>query len=211
VASAAGDFGREEDLQGRIDAARQGSSEALGELLKFYRDYLLLVAVQELDPNLRAKVAPSDLVQETFLKAQQDIGRFQGETGDEFRAWLRRIMMHHLANVGRSYRDVESRAVDREQSLEQHLADLAAEALVAPGESPSAELVAQEEDAALHRALACLAAEHREVIRLRYEEHLTFPEIGRRLSRTGDAVRKLFARAIVELTELLKEASHEPP
>ena len=48
-----------------------------------------MVANQELSPELAAKLGPSDLVQETFLKAHCEIGRFHGHTEADLLAWLR--------------------------------------------------------------------------------------------------------------------------
>ena len=56
-----------------------------------FRHYLLRIAEQELDPDLRAKGGASDLVQLTFLEAQRDFARFHGDTAAELRAWLRRL------------------------------------------------------------------------------------------------------------------------
>ena len=61
-----------------LAAARGGSSDALGQALEACRGYLLTIAQHELDPGLRAKAAASDLVQETFLKAQLHFSDFQG-------------------------------------------------------------------------------------------------------------------------------------
>ena len=62
-----------DEFAGWLIAARAGSSEALGRALEACRRYLLLVAEQDLDPDLRAKGGASDLVQQTFLEAQQGI------------------------------------------------------------------------------------------------------------------------------------------
>jgi RNA polymerase sigma-70 factor (ECF subfamily) len=83
-----------------IGSARNRSQEALGRLLDACRPYLLLVANQQLRPELRAKVGPSDVVQETFLRAADKFVQFQGSTEPELLAWLRRILLNHLANVG---------------------------------------------------------------------------------------------------------------
>src|SRR5262245_58290664 len=73
-----------------LSDARAGSPEALGAVLEACRGYLLLIAQGELSPDLRAKAGASDLVQQTFLDAQRDFGRFRGESVAELRAWLRR-------------------------------------------------------------------------------------------------------------------------
>ena len=69
-----------------IREAGGGSSEALGRLLELCRPYLTLVADQHLSPNLRAKVNPSDLVQDTCLEAHRDFARFTGTTEDDLLA-----------------------------------------------------------------------------------------------------------------------------
>src|SRR5262245_48250334 len=88
-----------------LAAARSGSREALGLLLDTCRRYLLLVADRELAQELKAKGGASDLVQETFLEAQRDFAGFQGSSEDEFRAWLRRLLLNNLANFARRYRE----------------------------------------------------------------------------------------------------------
>jgi RNA polymerase sigma-70 factor (ECF subfamily) len=52
--------------------ARDGDQSALGKLLDLYRNYLRLVARSLIGAGLRVKLEPSDLVQETFLKAHRD-------------------------------------------------------------------------------------------------------------------------------------------
>ena len=58
--------------------ARRGDQAALGKLLELYRNYLRLVARSLIGVALKVKVEPSDLVQETFLKAHQEFGGFRG-------------------------------------------------------------------------------------------------------------------------------------
>src|SRR5690348_7072097 len=94
--------------------ARAGSREALGQVLEVFRGYLLLIADRELDPRLRAKGGASDLVQETFLEAQRDFVGFHGDSAEELRAWLRRLLLNNLANFTRQYRERAKRDVGRE-------------------------------------------------------------------------------------------------
>src|SRR5262245_35621598 len=94
-----------------LSAARSGSREALGELLEGCRGYLLMVARDKLDADLRAKEGPSDLVQETFLEAKRDFGQFQGASEAELLAWLRRVLLNNVANFTRRYRTAGKRTV----------------------------------------------------------------------------------------------------
>src|SRR6516165_9338508 len=91
------------DAAGWLPEARAGSREALGRALEACRRYLLLIADRELDPALRAKGGASDLVQQTFLEAQRDFGRFQGDSEEELLAWLRQLLRHNLAFSSRHY------------------------------------------------------------------------------------------------------------
>ena len=194
-----------------LEAARRGSHEALGRLLESWRHYLLLVAREELPADLRGKVGASDLVQQTFLEAQQDFGRFRGGTEDEFLGWLRRILRNNVANLTRQYSGTGKRQVGREVPL----ADVPSGELGggrAGGEpSPSAQALGREQDEALERALARLPEHYRQVIRWRNYERCSFEEVGRRLGRSAEAARKLWGRALDELQKHLGPTDAPPP
>jgi hypothetical protein len=68
------------DLDRWIEAARRGSGDALGQVLAYCQQYLLALADHELTPDLQAKLGASDLVQDTFLEALRDFGKFQGDS-----------------------------------------------------------------------------------------------------------------------------------
>src|SRR5262245_21162782 len=105
------------DVEQLLAAARAGSREALGEALALCRQYLLAVANRQVNPALRAKAGPSDIVQQTFLEAQRDFDRFHGSTADELQAWLKNLLLHNAADFARGFTGTEKRAVDREVGL----------------------------------------------------------------------------------------------
>jgi RNA polymerase sigma-70 factor, ECF subfamily len=196
-------------LAGWLNAARAGSADALGEALQVYRGYLMLIAEEELEPDLRAKSGPSDLVQETFVKAQRDFAGFRGGTEAEWRAWLRRILLNALADLRDHYRGTAKRRVDREVALtpddssQEPGGNLAADQL-----TPSKWAVEQEQTEALRRLLEALPEDYRLVLRLRYEEDRSFEEISRVMNRSVNAVQKLWARAVARVQQDW-EAQHE--
>ncbi len=57
----------------------------------------------------------------------------------------------------------------------------------------------------LQQALRQLSPDHEAVIRLRNWERLSFAEIGQRLGRSEEAAKKLWARAITRLKEVLPD------
>jgi len=186
-----------------IEAARDGDPEAMGRVLELFRDYLLLVANKELEPDLRAKLGGSDLVQETFLGAQRDLASFRGQSEMEWRLWLRGILVHLLANHRRQYRSTSKRRVDREVPL----ATSPRCDWPASSPSPSTNLAAQETESALMSALDCLAENHRNVVLWRHRDRLPFEEVGRRLGVSAEAARKCWERALRALRKELG-ASH---
>jgi RNA polymerase sigma-70 factor, ECF subfamily len=185
-----------------LAAARAGSREALGQVLEACRGYLLLLARRECDPELQAKGGASDLVQETFLEAQQDFAQFHGSSEEELRAWLRQLLLHNLANFVRRYRTTAKRQLGREVGVDAGgSAAGGGGTLPADVPSPSGLAMAHEQAEALRRALGRLPEDYRQVILFRYQEQRPFEEIARLMHRSSNAVRTLWSRAIRRLRQ----------
>lgn len=199
------------DFPALLARAHDGCGESAGRLLDTCRTYLLLVANREIDPALRAKVGASDLVQDTFVKATAQLEQFEGRTADELLAWLRRILLNHLTDVSRAYHQSDKRRLGLEVSLN---ADPGGRRLrgrlAAPDETPGQEASVREDTAAVESALARLSEPHREVLLLHNRDGLPFPEIGARLGKSADAVRKQWARAVEAVGRML-ENGHDAP
>jgi len=190
------------DVSRLIDEARRRRPEALDRLLESYRNYLALLARTGIDASLQGKADPSDLVQETLLKAHQRFAQFRGKTEAELAAWLRQILARNLRDLVRQYHRAEARRVSREQSLEDVLGQSSqnlGQLLAARGASPSESAQRRELSVVLADALADLAADHREVIVLRSIEELDWDQVARRMGRSQGAVRILWTRALKQL------------
>lgn len=188
-----------DDWERLIQAAQDGSDEALGRLVKQCRSYLLLVANSELDRQLHAKVAPSDVVQETLLRAHEHFEQFNGSSEKEFLAWVRRILLNQVVNVKRDLRRAK-RDVNREQPIAGNSRISAPPIDPATGDPTPSRQVAQDETSqALAEALARLPEDYRQAVIMRSWKRLSFAEIGKRLDRSEDAARKIWYRALERL------------
>jgi len=181
-----------------LSTARDGSLATVWDLLALCRSYLLQVAAQRLDPALRAKANPSDLVHETLLEAYRDFANFRGQSEAEWLAWLRQLLVYNLANFERRYFGTAMRQVQREVSLADD-----ADTVPALGPSPSSVLSASELEQAVARQLERLSEHQRLAIIWHHRDGLPFDEIGRRLQRSADAARRLWSRAVDRLQELM--------
>jgi RNA polymerase sigma-70 factor (ECF subfamily) len=198
------------DPEQLLQRARAGDGAALGRLLELYRHYLTLLARLEIGRRLRGKVEDADVVQEAFLKAHRDFGRFRGGTEAEFVAWLRQILAWTLANQVRRYLGTQRRDALLERSLADEL-DQSSRALdrglAVPHSSPSERAARRERAVLLADALGRLSEDYREVIILRHLEGLPFAEVAGRMGRSAVGVKKLWARALRQLRRTLGEHS----
>lgn len=189
-----------------IRLAREGEAESLGELLGSYRNYLRLLAATCLDAGLRGKADPSDVVQDTLLKAYQGFHQFRGTTEHELVAWVRQILVRNLADLHRKF-SLQGRRVSRERSLESAMdrSSLMLRNLVpSHGPSPSQGAQQQELGVILADALAELEPEDREVVVLRNLQELDWNDIAKRTGRSPDAARMLWTRALQRVGGLLR-------
>jgi RNA polymerase sigma-70 factor (ECF subfamily) len=188
--------------QGLPEVARPAPDPELGPRLEVYRSYLTILARMQIGRRLQGKVDPADVVQETFLHAVRDFAQFRGTSDRELAGWLRQILAARLADLCRRYCGTQARDVGLEQSLQveldqsSHVLDAA---LVAPLTSPSQQAARREQTTWLAEALERLPADYRAVLVLHHLEECDFPEVARRMGRSVEAVKKLWARALARL------------
>jgi RNA polymerase sigma-70 factor, ECF subfamily len=182
-------------LESWLESARRGDREALGRALLCFREYLLLVANEELQPGLGAKEGASDIVQDTFYRAHRGFAEFRGRSEAEWRSWLRTILIRCLAQHHRHYRSTAKRQQGREVPLD--LGSVRAPEARDP--TPSRELARREREATLVAAVDRLPPHYREVVIWHHREKLPFDEIARRRDISAEAARKLWTRALGRL------------
>lgn len=198
-------------LAQQLQQARKGDIAAIGHVLEIYRSYLRLIGCTFIGRGLRSKLDPSDVVQETLLKAHRDFGTFLGEGEPELVAWLRRILVHTVIDQTRYYA-AQGRQVGRQASLESMLEQSSQEvrrALTDTSPSPSEVAVQREWADLVAHALAQLPDDYRKVFLLRNVDHVPLAEIAAQLGRSPNAIHKLWTRAMLSLRKELQKEREE--
>jgi RNA polymerase sigma-70 factor (ECF subfamily) len=174
--------------------------------LEPYRNYLYLLARLQLDPGLRSILDPSDVVQQTLLKAQTGREQFRGQSEGELLAWLRTILARVLTDLARKHgprlrgHEFALEAIeDSSVRLERYLAG--------DDTSPSGRAVRQEETVRLAEALAGLPEDQRTALELKHFHDVPVAEISRTMGKSPSAVAGLLYRGLRALRVSLTEDS----
>lgn len=194
-----------------LEMARRGCPTALGRLFELARAHLTILAENDLPSAIRAKVAASDIVQETACDVHQAFSGFTGSTPEEFLGWLRAILQHNVIDAVRRFEGALKRDVRRETPLRSG-DDLPAatrgfEGISAYGGPAEKSAIRREDASAIAAAVERLPDDYRLVLQLRYWDGLTFQQIGARMGRSAEAVRKVWYRAVQRLQADLRERS----
>jgi RNA polymerase sigma-70 factor (ECF subfamily) len=144
-----------------------------------------------------------------MLKALKHQDQFRGKTEEQWRAWLRQILAHSIADAFRQ--QPREKVI---QSLEQSSTQL--EALLADeARSPSSQAQHMELLLKLGEGLSQLTPDEQTVVELRFLHvpRCSLPEIAKHLNRpTAKSVASLLARAMEKLRSfLIAESSGGTP
>jgi len=194
----------EPDTDALLDRAQSGDATARQRLLVRHRWRLRRMVAIRLDPGLAARVDASDIVQEALADAARKLDAYLARRPLPFFPWLRRLAGERLAKAHRRHRALR-RAVGREELpplTDASIRDLTRR-LLDSNPSPSQDAERQEQVARARSALARLNERDREVLVLRYLEHLTTAETAAVLGITEGAVKLRHLRALDRLRIVL--------
>jgi RNA polymerase sigma-70 factor (ECF subfamily) len=176
------------------------------EALEPFRRYLEVLARLHLDPRLRGKLDPADIVQQTLLRACAALPELRGHAPENLAAWLRTILARTLADTVKHYHR-DCRDVDLEHPLQADLdrsSSGLAGWLAADQTSPSKAAQRNEELFRLADALAALPEPLREVVLRKHCRGQTLQQIADHLGRSVPAVASLLRRGLKELRQRLQ-------
>lgn len=202
--------GNTNELEQLLGEALAGSTSAKNELFGQLQNYLTYIAQQHQSSKLAAKAGASDIVQQTLMHAAEDFSSFRGSTAEQFRGWLRQILVNEARELNRRF-TAQRRSVSQEQNLAPAVTDSQpwggdpADSLL----TPCSEAMAKEQAQGIMKSLEKLPEEMRLVIQLRNWERLQFNEIAERMGISLSSAAKLWYRALAELQRLHSES--EPP
>jgi RNA polymerase sigma-70 factor (ECF subfamily) len=177
--------------------------------LNDYRGYLHLLARLQLNPRLHSNLDPSDVVQQTLLKAHENLNQFRGQSEAELATWLRKILTNTLIDALRRCR-ARSPEAGLERSLERAVeqSSVRLEAwLAADCSSPSEQAVHHEQLRQLSEALNQLPADQQLALELKHLQGCSVEDISLQMGRSKSAVGGLLRRGMKRLRELMEVSS----
>jgi RNA polymerase sigma-70 factor (ECF subfamily) len=175
----------------RVEQARDGNGEALGELFRELRPDVLRLCTRLLGP-----VDAEDATHEVFQRAQRRLDSY--DSAQPFRRWLLSIASHHCIDRLRR-RNLEKRLFEPGGTGDADVEDLATHT-----SSALDGIVRGERQAAVQAALDRLPERYRAPLVLRYFTELGYDEIGEELGVARAQVASLLFRGKQRLRDMLR-------
>jgi RNA polymerase sigma-70 factor, ECF subfamily len=199
------------DTDQLLTLAASGDQSATQKLLDRHRPRLRSMVAVHLDPRISARVDPSDVVQEALVEAYKRLPAYAQDRAISFYPWLRQIAWQRLLKLHHKHLSATRRSVQREQRAELPLPDDSmqqlANQLVSSSTEPGQRLVKQEIQQRVRAALDELRHADREVLVMRYLEHMSITEISETLELNPATVKKRHTRALQRLGRILGDVS----
>ena len=175
-----------------------------------YRSYLLFLARLQVNTWLQGRLDPSDVVQETLMKAVRATRdapeQSNGQSPAQRAAWLRQILANTLKNLAKEHRRAQ-RDVRRDISLEASLeasSTRLAEVFASVEPSPSQRFSAQELLLRFTGRFETLPEAQQQAVVLQKFEGLPLGETAERMGVSRDTVIGLLRRGLRQLRDALR-------
>lgn len=182
---------------------RRKDAKAIDKLLERYRPLLRAIIANEIDPALRAKVDPSDLVQDTCLEVVRVYPKVEFVRSKQFLTYLQQVLINKLHDIRRKYLLSKKRNVRLERTF---LPDQAVDPTEA-GMAAIDQMINEELCERTRQVLTELPLEIQKVLHMRFRKNMTYKQIGERIGRSEDDVRMLIKRCLNRLQQQLRSPS----
>lgn len=184
---------------GLVERFKRGETEAFSLIFQKYRRRLAVLVHYKMSPELRSSIEADDVLQEVFLTAAQDMGKFTYQSPGSLMAWLSRIADHAIVDAAR-YQNRGKRHAEEMLRFRSGSNPVGPEPV--DRETPSRIFSRAEDMQILLKKLDALPSEYRESILLAKFEGLTTQEISERLKKSRESVALTLHRALKRFREL---------
>ena len=191
---------------GLLQQIEIGEAEAFDALMRRHLPDIKRSVQRRLKPQMRPRVDPSDVIQETQHEVFSRMDDFLKRRPMSFRLWLLRTAHERLLDTERTHLRAAKRTADREVPLPDASSMQLAARFCQGSHSPSNEASRRELAAKVRRSLARMSELDREVLMLRCFEGLSNMETASLLEVNPETTKKRFARALLRLQQLLRGA-----
>ncbi|MFC1793660.1 sigma-70 family RNA polymerase sigma factor [Planctomycetota bacterium] len=190
-----------------IALAKDGDKTALNHLYRVYAERVLWMVRFRMSKELRSNLESMDIVQDTLIHALGGLDGFTYKNEGDFVRWLSKIAENELkGNLRKLHAD--KRDIRKVVRFDDDRPTTGGGYTGIPGHvdtaTPSVIMAKRDELARLEKAIDKLKPEYREVIILTKIDGLSYNDMGARLGKSDEAVRKLVSRAMAELTVAFK-------
>lgn len=192
------------EIEGLLNRVSGGDTEALSQILDSQRDYLRRLLNVRMDEELRTRIDPSDVIQETHIVVTRRIKDFLRRRPTSFKLWLRGEAIQQLIDLRRKHVLAAKRPVRQEVSLPEASSLALAHSVLS--QRPSTAMRREELIQQTNKAMELLSEDDREVLLLRHIEELTNAEVAEVLDLAPDTASKRYGRAILRLRAKLVDA-----
>ena len=165
-----------------------------------YRAWLKTLALAQIPVDLRGRIDPSDVVQQTICEAISDLPKYRGETKPEFMGWLRSMLRFHIIDAFKALKLAPKVSIDVSLGLTD---DGMCRLLKANLSSVGHRAIKEEQSIALAKLLEQLSTPQAEAIVLKHCQGVSVDQICRHMNKTPDAVGGLLRHGMRKLRELM--------
>ncbi len=198
-----------------IDNAREGDEQSAQRLIVLYHPRLRARLLRQMDPVMRSKIEPEDILQQVYMEAFRALVQFTYQGPDSFLRWLYAILDRKLIDEHRAMR-AERRDVRREvkpsagSGNQTTYVDLMAR-IMSSGTTPSRVVRTSEAVGLVETCLAALPEHYRDVIQMRFIEGLPVADVAEKMDRSIGSIHMICHRALRQLREEAEKMglSHE--
>jgi RNA polymerase sigma-70 factor (ECF subfamily) len=191
-----------EDVEELLARFAAGDSLALEDLFAGVRPFMRRVNEVRMDRRLRARIDPSDVVQEALVEANRRIHDYLGQRPMPFHLWLRQLAFENLLRLRRFHVNADRRSVSCELPLSEDSSLEMAREILAKDSGPLKGLLDQELAQRIRDLLEQMPQIDREVLVMRCFEGLSNQEVALTLGLEPSTASQRFGRALARLAEL---------